>query len=46
MIKGNKLTKASINYVPTIDGSNIKIDSINFGMVEDFRKISNNVINL
>ena len=27
MIKGNKLTKASINYVPTIDGSNIRIDS-------------------
>ena len=26
--------------------ANIKIDSINFGMVEDFRKISNNVINL
>ena len=26
--------------------ANINIDSINFGMVEDFRKISNNVINL
>ena len=26
--------------------ANIKINSINFGMVEDFRKISNNVINL
>ncbi len=26
--------------------ANIKIDSINFGMVEDFRKISNNVINI
>jgi uncharacterized protein (TIGR02099 family) len=27
MIKGNKLTKASINYMPTNDGSHIKIDS-------------------
>ena len=26
--------------------ANIKIDSINFGMVKDYRKISNNVINL
>ena len=26
--------------------ANINIDSINFGMVEDYRKISNNVINL
>jgi len=27
MIKGNKLTQASINYVPTLDGSNMRIDS-------------------
>ena len=27
MIKGNKLTQASINYVPTIDGSNTRINS-------------------
>lgn len=27
MIKGNRLTKAFINYVPTMDGSNIRIDS-------------------
>ena len=27
MIKGNKLTQASINYIPTKDGSNTRIDS-------------------
>jgi phosphoribosylformylglycinamidine synthase len=43
-IKGSNVDSFLLGKVT--QEANINIDSVNFGMVEDYRKISNDVINL